>query len=215
MAAPTHQIPAFLQQTGSPSLRARRSPRLILIGLLCTCLGGLGCAVAWQRTTHAHQVIVVARALARGEQVGAGDLTTTSIGAASGVSTVAADRLDALVGRTALVDLPSGALVTADSIGDSAIAPGTSVIGLHLPAGRVPSTLVPGADVVLATAPAPDDDPDAELAKEQSPGMVVSTPVQASDGSWSLDVQVRTDVALHLAGLASVGRLVVVQTGGA
>ena len=155
MAAPTHQIPAFLQRTGSPSLRARRSPRLILIGLLCTCLGGLGCAVAWQRTTHAHQVIVVARALARGEQVGAGDLTTTSIGAASGVSTVAADRLDALVGRTALVDLPSGALVTADSIGDSAIAPGTSVIGLHLPAGRVPSTLVPGADVVLATAPAP------------------------------------------------------------
>ena len=74
---------------------------------------------------------------------------------------------------------------------------------------------MPGADVVLATAPAPDDDPDAELAKEQSPGMVVSTPVQASDGSWSLDVQVRTDVALHLAGLASVGRLVVVQTGGA
>ncbi|WP_316670649.1 SAF domain-containing protein [uncultured Propionibacterium sp.] len=215
MAVPTHQPPPSLQRTRTSSLRARRSPRLILVGVLCACLGGLGCALAWQQTTHAHQVVVAVHALARGEHVDAGDLTTTSIGAAVGISTVPAERLDALIGRTALVDLPAGSLVAAESIGDPRIADGTSVIGLHLPAGRAPSTLAPGASVIIATAPAPDDEPDAEFAREQAPGTVVGSPVQASDGSWSLDVQVSADIALHLASLASVGRLVVVQTGGA
>ncbi len=213
--APAHPRPAFRQRTASPSLRARRSPRLILIGVLCACLGGLGCALAWQQTTHAQQVVVAARALTKGEPVDAAALTTTSIGAAAGVSTVPAENIDALIGRTALVDLPAGSVVAADSIGEPRIDEAFSVVGLHLPAGRVPGTLTPGAGVILATAPAPDDDPDAEFTREQTPGTVVGTPTQASDGSWSLDVQVASDIALHLAALAAVDRLVVVQTGGA
>ncbi|SYZ33650.1 SAF domain-containing protein [Propionibacterium australiense] len=213
--APAHPMPTFLQRAAGPSLRARRSPRLILVGVLCACLGGLGCVLAWQQTTHARQVVVAARALAKGEPVDAAALTTTSIGVAAGVSTVPAEDIDTLIGQTALVDLPAGSLVAADAIGEPRIADGFSVVGLHLPAGRVPGTLTPGSTVILATAPAPTDDPDAEFAREQTPGTVVGEPAQASDGSWSLDVQVPADIALHLASLAAVDRLVVVQTGGA
>lgn len=215
MAASTPRIPAPLLRAASPTLRARRSPRLILIGVLCACLGGLGCALAWQQTTHAHQVVVAARSLARGELIDAGDLTTTSIGAAPGVSTVSAERLDELIGSTALVDLPAGALVATESIGEPRLATGFSVIGLHLAAGRVPGGLVSGSDVVLASAPALGDTADTAPERRQAPGTVVGPPVQSSDGSWSLDVRVSADAALSLAELAAAGRIIVIQTGGA
>ena len=61
--------------------------------------------MAFQEATHANQVVVVQRAVPRGEVIDAGDLAVVTIGSAPGVSTVPAGDLPGMVGRTALVDL--------------------------------------------------------------------------------------------------------------
>ena len=52
---PDHSRPDHVQ------LRARRNPRLVAIGVLCACVGGLGGAMAYQQAGQSHAVIVVQR----------------------------------------------------------------------------------------------------------------------------------------------------------
>lgn len=154
MATTMRATPGFLRRTPAPALRARRSPRLIVLGLLCACLGGLGSALALHQLTDARQIVVVSHDVARGETVRAADLGTVSVGAASGMSVVPADQLDSLVGRTALVDLGRGEAVAPGNIGDARIAAGRSHVGLRLPAGRVPGGITVGSPVVVRAPPA-------------------------------------------------------------
>ena len=51
----------------APRLRTRRSPVLIVAGLLCAVLGALGGAFAWTQASRAQSVLVMVRDVARGE----------------------------------------------------------------------------------------------------------------------------------------------------
>lgn len=199
-----------------PALRPRRSPRLVMIGMLVACLGALAASVAWTQTTKAAPVVVMVGDVARGEVVEAADLGVANVGTPPGVESFPAERLSELVGKHALVDLPAGALVGTRSVGDPATAGGTSQLGLKLAAGRLPTSTLPAGTRVLLV---PVQAADGGSAAPADPGegieaVVVQQPTVLPDGAtWVLDVSVADDQAVRVARLAASDALVVVRQG--
>ncbi|WP_022908976.1 SAF domain-containing protein [Aestuariimicrobium kwangyangense] len=195
-------------------LRPRRSPRLIVIGVLVACLGALGGAVAFTQTTHAQPVVVMVADVARGEVVERGDLGVAEVGVPPGVESFSADRISELVGRHALVDLPAGVLVGSTSIGTPVAEEGMSQLGLKLGAGRLPTSPLPaGTTVLLVPVPTKDDGGSAgPMPNEGIPATVVSQPTVLPDGAtWVVDVAVADEQAVRVAQLAAGDALVVVR----
>ena len=199
------------------SVHGRRSPRLVIIGVLCAVLGALGVTAAFTRANETHTVVAMVRDVPRGVVVGQADLTTVTIGSVQGVSTVPADQAGSLIGKTALVDLPAGSLVGAGSVGNPVIGAGTSHLGLKLPAGRLPGTSMPPGTMVslVAVSSAAEG---AAGATSSTTGQtfaatVVSMPRELPDGTnWVLDISVKSAEAAVIAELAASGRLVLART---
>lgn len=203
---------------GQVQLRARRNPRLIAVGVLCACVGGLGGAMAYQQAGQSHAVIVVQQPVARGEVIGADDLGVTSIGSAPGVSTVPSGRLAELVGQQALVDLPRGSVLGESSVGTVTLPVGQAQLGLKVGAGRLPGGELPaGTRVLLVSVPSGNA---AQAAGGSEPRVqieahVVTAPKLLPDGqSWTLDVAVPESAAADVAVLSATDRVVVVRKGG-
>ncbi|MEL4356500.1 MULTISPECIES: SAF domain-containing protein [unclassified Luteococcus] len=193
-------------------LRPRRSPRLVAAGLLLACLGGLGGALAYQRASHANQVVVVQHAVPRGELVRAQDLSVVTIGPAPGVHTVDANQLPSLVGKQALVDLPAGSLVGAGSVGQVRLAKGHVQLGLRLAPGRVPVEPMPAGTPVRLVEVTSDKQENSALVVE---AMIVTAARTLPDGtSQMLDVGVPEAQAQRLADLSARDLLVVVRKAG-
>lgn len=192
-------------------LRARRSARLVIIGILFACLGSLTMAWAWTATQDSQTVVLMAKDVARGARVEASDLATTTLGRADGVAVLPADQASQIVGQYAWVDLPAGSLPGAGSVGAQVVPAGTAHVGLRLGAGRLPSQPLPaGARVTLVAVPSAMDN-------DRNPGaqfeaIVVAAPRATSDGaSWLLDVQVNDGSAAAVAALAAAERVSVVR----
>lgn len=216
----------------APVPRARRRPKLVALGVLAVCLGGLGAATLWTQATNTVPLVVVTQPVARGEVIEPGDLAVVDLPRAPGVSTVAADQLPGLVGRTAVTDLNAGSLLPSGAIGDPVLPPGQSHLGLRLAAGRIPAEPLPqGVPVSLVPVPGPQD-VTAQYAGSQPTGgqssgsggptgtgnltpiraTIATAPVLAPDGtSWLVDVSVPTDDARQVAELAATDRLALVR----
>lgn len=203
-------------RVSQPVLRPRRSPRLVIIGVLVACLGALGAAVAWTQMTRSAPVVVVISDVARGEVVKAADLGVANVGTPPGVESFPADRLQELVGKRALVDLPAGVLVGPGSIGEPVTPAGTSHVGLKLAAGRLPTSPMPaGTRVLLVPVQAPGAEKAGASLGAAIEASVVSQPEQLPDGaSWVVDVAVDDAQAVTVARLAATDSLVVVRQGG-
>lgn len=187
---------------------------MVAAGVLLACLGGLGAGAAWSQATEASQVVVMARAVERGEVVEVADLATTTIGSAPGVTTLSADRLAAVIGKQALTDLPAGSLLGAGSVGDPAPSDG-AVLGLRLAAGRLPQQAMPAGTAVLIV-PVPSSQAGQQDTTEPAgppvEATVVTAPQPLQDGaSWVVDVQVAEASAVAVAGLAASDRVVLVK----
>lgn len=198
-------------------MRGRRSPRLMIVGVLCAVLGALAVTAAFDQANDTHAVVAVARSVPRGVVVGPDDLTTVTIGAVPGVSTIPADQLQALVGQTALVDLPQGSLVGAGWIGAPVMQPGTSHLGLKLAAGRLPSTAMPPGTkvrlVAVSSAAEGAAGTTGATTGQTFEATVISVPRELPDGaSWVLDVSVATAESAAIAELAASERLVLTRT---
>lgn len=189
-----------------PRLRPRNNPRLILIGLLCAALGALTLSWVWLQTSHSQDVVIAAHAIAKGQPVSAADLTTVSIGAASGAAVIPASELGNLAGKTALMDLPSGAVVAPAALGVPVVPPGTAQVGLKLGAGRLPSSPLPaGTQVRLVPLTQAQ-------AGVQFDATVVAAPSLLPDGqTWLVDVAVVDASANQVAILAAADQLVVIR----
>ncbi len=197
-------------------LRARRNPRLVIAGVLCAALGGLGAAVVHAETSSSAQVLMAARDVSRGEVVQTSDLAVVTIGSAPGVNTVPASELSSLVGGEARVDLPSGSLVGDGAVGEPEVAKGTSQLGLRLAAGRLPVKVMPaGTRVTLVAVTGTRTGADDGVPSLRVTGQIVSTPVPLADGaSYVLDVAVPQASAQQVADLAAREQLVIVREGG-
>ncbi|WP_051232100.1 SAF domain-containing protein [Acidipropionibacterium thoenii] len=188
---------------------------LIVAGVLCAVLGALGGAFAWTQASRAESVLVMTRDVARGEQIRHGDLGVVSISVGDQVETLPASQLDQLIGHSALVDLPRGALPGARAVGDLPVPAGTAQLGLKLPGGRVPASSMPAGTRISVVEVA---DADAQGAASGIPRTFEATvsqgPVRAEDRtSWLLDVQVKQADAAVIADLAARDRVAVIVRG--
>lgn len=191
------------------TIRPRRNLRWILIGVLAICLGGLGSAVLYTSVADATSVLKANRTIHRGELIGPSDLGPVSLGSHLGVETVPAERAAELIGKTALLDLSDGALVTPASIGEPEVVPGFSRLGLKLAPGQVPVSPLPaGTSVVLVPLSTGND---GKTAGSSYRATIAVAPASLADGSTSLEVMVADADSDEVARLAAAGRLVVVK----
>ena len=207
-----------MAQPSTPApLRARRNPRWLIAGILAICLGGLLAGYVYTGIADAHSVLRVTRTVTRGQVISEQDLAVVSVGDTGGVETVAADRLEQVVGQEALTDLPSGSLLVGASYGRSELPRGSGQLGLKIPAGRMPQRpMAAGVKVLLVpvagvTSAGTGKDPKADPIR----AVVASVPVGGADGtSWLVDVNVSADDGVEVARLAAKDQLVIVREAG-
>ncbi len=188
-------------------LRARRSPRLIALGVLLVVLGGLGAAALYSMNTDQRQVIVMASDVRRGEQIEPGDLRLVDLPGSTGIAALPADRFDSLLGQEALTDLPSGAFPLGSHVGTAPLPSGRTVVGLRLPLGKLPSADLPVGTVVRVVGLAEGDQSSVDA-------LTASVPLALEDGmTFALEVTVADAEADAVARLAAGDLVAVVVVG--
>ncbi len=205
--------PSLPPRSGSAQLRARRSPRLILAGLLAMCLGGLGAVFLYQSTTATQPVLVATRTIARGEAIQAADLRVVDIGG-SRLAAVEATKLRDVVGQIAILDIANGSVVAPGSYGQVRVTAGTSQVGLRLTPGKVPVRDLPaGTPVRIIGVPAKAEQASAAPVESfVTSATVVTSPRPTPDGTAvMLDVEVAADKAVLVAQLAAADRVVIIR----
>lgn len=197
----------------APEVRARRSPRWIVLGILLTCLGILGSWFLYAEVSGSHSVVIVANTLHRGVEVTRADLTTVTIGSAPGVETVDATELESLIGQRASVDVAAGSLLPPGALADELVpAVGHSVVGVRLPDGRAPAGhLVPGGAVRLVEVPGTSESEPTESPDFVIDAVVVDTSPGADGLSLQVNVEVEKTQAAVVARLAAQERIVVIK----
>jgi hypothetical protein len=135
--------------------RRRRLPFVALGGLLViVCV--LAYAYGAVRLGDRVQVLAVARPVAAGQAITATDLKQVSAARDSGVRLIPAAQAAQVVGRTAVVPLVAGTLLTPDLIGEAAFPPaGKVTASVALKPGQYPQGLAVGARVVVYVAASP------------------------------------------------------------
>ncbi|MDR0837667.1 MAG: hypothetical protein LBM94_05630 [Propionibacteriaceae bacterium] len=217
------------------SVRARVNVRMVVIGVLCVCLGGLGAAFAWATTSKITSVLIVQTDVARGELLSAADIGVIDVVLSPGMSYVPSDSVEAVTGNYALSDLRAGSLLVPGSFGLAPIDAGMSQLGLRLTYGRLPTGALPvGTRVLLIELPLEGADK-LEVTEgaggtdgagtggggtavvprvAEYPAVVVSPPERLPDAtSFALDIAVDSSLAARVAVLAAADRIVVVREG--
>lgn len=155
--------------------RRRRLPFVALGGLLViVCV--LAYAYGAVRLGERIQVLAVARSVAAGQAITVADLKQVSAARDSGVRLIPAAQAAQVVGRTAVVPLVAGTLLTPDLLGDAAFPPaGKVTASVALKPGQYPQGLAAGARVVVYVSANPQNGQPAPAAGSAAGG---STPAR-------------------------------------
>lgn len=193
------------------SLRRRRRPTLIALGIALIVVCGLGTYWVVDRLSTTSQVVVAAADVAEGQVLSAEDLTTTEVNVPAGTSVVAGGELESLVGQRAVSPLQDGALLSPGQVSAERFpAPGTAVVGIRVTAGQIPANDVdPGDPVQIVGTPREGDDPptgDAPVVNGTAHAVASPT----TDGVIIVDVLVEEERAATLTSLSATGRIGVV-----
>jgi len=185
--------------------RPRRNVRWIAAGILAVCLGTLGSALLYGNLSHTEAVLIVKRTVYRDQVITTNDLGVTSAVPAPGVAMVAADRLAEVIGRTARTDLAAGTLLHPEGFGEPLVGGGQVLIGVRLPAGRLPSMPLPPGTAVLLVPVTRDAGqvPDGPSVRAR----VATAAEKLPDGAALLDVSVGQAEAERVAKLAAADQL--------
>lgn len=199
--------------------RRRRLPFVALGGLLViVCV--LAYAFGAVRLGDRVQVLEVARPVAAGQPLTAADLTQVSAARDSAATLVPASQAQQVVGRTAVVPLLAGTLLTPGLLGDAAFPPaGKVAASVAVKPGQYPQGLTSGARVQVYVS-ATGQDGAAPAASSRAGGSVparlaavVLTVDPAGDGQGATVVTLLLDAAdgAQLAA-APAGGVVLMQT---
>ena len=134
----------------TPVRRRRNWPRMGVGLVLIVGLGLVGAKVYVTRGER-QPVLAVARAVPAGRVIQEADLAEVRVGADSGLRTVPASARATVVGRTAVVELVPGALLSPAQVGTGpALEPGKAVVAVSLKGSQLPAkTLRPGDHVTI------------------------------------------------------------------
>lgn len=195
------------------SVRSRVDLRWLVAGVLAVCVGGLGAALLFANASTATSVIAIKRTVYRDQIITAEDLGVISLAVPIGVDAVTADRLAEIVGRTAIIDLPAGGILTPAEFGEPVVPEGKVRLGLRLEAGRLPaSAMEPGSSVLLVPVGRDGGEPPSG---GSVPATIATAPRQHSDGTSLVDVTLALTEGPRVAQLAAAGQLAVLRVSGA
>ena len=203
-----------------PDAAKRRRVPEIAAGLLVIAVCALG-ALWWQASGSAKQPVLAFRVpVERGDVIALEDLQVVGIDSDAEVAALGDTEASLVVGRTALSDLPAGALVVESMFADgSLIESGDGVVGLSLGAGEFPTLrLAAGDSVGVVLTPAAGDprnfaeDVDATVLVETA--TVVEVATIGTQGNLFVSLQVGEADAARIASAASAGRVRLIQVAG-
>lgn len=123
--------------------RTRRIDLRVVVGLLLFILGILATSGLVRQAKERTPVLVATRQLEAGETLGSGDLRVAELGLESGVATVPANELDAVVGRVLTAPLEAGQVLAPDaatsgpSLADGQVAVSVAVAPSHAAGGSL------------------------------------------------------------------------------
>lgn len=139
---------------GSAARSSARSRSRILIGCLVALVSAFAVALLYADAGERQPVLVVARPVAAGQTIEAGDLREVLVAADGDVQMIDAAERTQVVGRTASVPLAAGSILTPDQVGDSTLLdPSDAVFGALLGEGSYPVELRAGDRVLLYVLP--------------------------------------------------------------
>lgn len=189
-------------------LRARRSPRLIVLGVLAIVMGALGSVALHSALNESKSVVSVAKPIARGQIITAPDLTVVDVPDSIAVPTSPHSDMDAMIGKTALTDLPQGSFPTSSHVGDNPLPDGKVLVGLRMQYGQLPVSAMPAGTRVRVVSLLGQED----TSPIDTSAVVAVAPRLLEDGStFTLDLQVADEEAAAIARLAAAGQLAVVM----
>ena len=164
--------------------------------MLLVVLGALASAFLYSMNADFRSVVVMAGDVRHGDMIESTDLALVDVPGSFGIDTLPAAELGSLVGLTALSDLPKGSFPLPGHFGSDPLPNGESLVGLKLPAGRLPASgLFVGVPVrLIATGEEPVPPVD---------GIVAALPRELQDGTHVVDVRVSVEFAEPLARLAA------------
>lgn len=209
-AAQADVTPPTAPRPEAVQLRARRSPKLIALGVLLVVLGGIGAAALYSMNADHRPVVVMATDVARGDVIQREDLAVVEVPGSLSVDTVPAASLDELAGQVARTDLPQGSFPLTRHVGTDPLPDGQSLVGLRLTLGKLPTTdLPPGTTVRLVGL--------VDEVETAVDAVIATRPVLLDDAvSYSLDVQVAdgdADAVARLSATDQVALIVVSRRG--
>lgn len=131
-----------------PGGRRRSVPHLVL-GALLVVACAVGFAVTVSGIDHRASVLALARPVAVGQRLTSTDVHAVRISAGSGVATIPASQLHAVLGLPMAVSLPAGALLTRNELGPVDVPAGQAVVAVAVKSGQAPPDLASGEHVLL------------------------------------------------------------------
>ena len=200
-----------------PRLPGRRNPKWIALGIVAMCLGGLLSYVIYARVATESAVVAAAHTVYRGETIEHADLATITVREGSLPHAIPASQLQDLVGQRAAFDLVEGSAIISTAVTAAATpAEGRAIVGLKLPPGRAPgSLLLPASRVRLIAMPAAADSSTSDkLAGTIFVGSIIDQNPAADGTSILVNVDVEAAAAPTIALLAAQDRIAVVRDAG-
>lgn len=187
----------------------------ITVGLLVVGLFALVGTWFYSSTSDREPVVAVRNAIERGQQVTAADLMVVDVASDQAINALPSEQSGQILGRTALVDLAPGTLVSSGLFADQAlIEAGDGVVGLALDPGEYPTlTMRPGDRVRIVETPKGTTDGDTEVVLVADAEVIDVTPIGVQNQLF-ISVSMATTEADAVVAAASQDRVRLVQVAG-
>lgn len=199
----------------TPSLRPKRRMWLLIVSSLSMVVCAGAFALFYLRADTRVQVLAVTRPVASGQSIAVADLRVVRVVPDAGVALVRAAGASGVVGRTAVVPLAAGSLLTESQLGPAAWPPsGQAVVAVPVKAGRLAAGVAAGVRVlVVAVAKDGEAQPAPKPSAEAEPVTATVVQVVESDtaGNWVVSLLVSRPDAVAVAGAAGDVSIVVAQ----
>src|SRR4051794_39920219 len=188
--------------------KLRRRPMLVAVSAALVIVGGLTSVWAYSTSTATQQVVAIRTDVPQGEVINREDLQVVRISLDPALSSVPAERLDALVGQHAAFALTAGSLLSDRAVTPTEVpAPGTSVVGLALGPGQLPAGPIEVGDKVrIVSTPGKQGDVNPSTLRSFTGKAVVIRAADAS-GQVEVSVEVLANQATEIAARSATGNV--------
>lgn len=204
-------VPGAAGQQLAPPPKMRRRPAMIALSIACIAVGGMASAWAWQATSDTNTVLTVSDTVLRGEVITREDLVRVQVGTDLAITAVPADQIEAVVGRTAVLDIAEGSVLTADQFADEVFpTAGNSIVGVSLTAGLLPAGQVGVGDKVRVVTTGDNVDGSDEGTEEAVDGIIRNISADDVTGNTLANVEISGDDAVRVASAAATGNVALI-----